>query len=72
MTREIFWLKRHPQYVVEKLVPDLFIKKSKLNIYLDHQSEMLQSFFIVFRSRDLPKYIKTKALQLLLPPIKFL
>ena len=37
----IFFLKNHTQNVVAKLVPDPFIKKSKLSISLDQQSEML-------------------------------
>ena len=31
-----------------KLIPDAFIKKSKLSIYLDLQSEMLYSLFLLY------------------------
>ena len=44
----MFFLKNHTQNVVERLVPDSFIKKSKLSISMDQQSQMLQSFFFLY------------------------
>ena len=37
----IIFLKNHTKNVMEKLVPDPFIKKSKLSESLDQQSEIL-------------------------------
>ena len=41
----MFFLKNLTQNLVEKLVPDPFIKKSKLNIPLDQQPETLCILF---------------------------
>ena len=38
---KIFFLKNHAQNVSEKLVPDTFLKKSKLSISLDQQFKAL-------------------------------
>ena len=47
--------------VVEKLVTEPFIKKSKLTISLNQQSENVIKFVFILRpSRGLPEYIKTK------------
>ena len=45
--------------MVEKQVPDSFLKKSRLSISLDHQSKVLHSLFL-FSSGVLSKYIETK------------
>ena len=37
--------KNHTQNVMDKLVPDPLIKKSKFSIYLDHQLQILSSLF---------------------------
>ena len=56
---ETFFLKNHRQNLVEKLVPDRFLKL-KLSVYLDQQSEILySSFFLFCPSRGLPKYTKS-------------
>ena len=56
------FLKNHRENVVEKLLPDSFLK-SKLNISLDQQSEVSYSlFFIVSVSQGMPKHIETKVL----------
>ena len=56
------FLKNHTENVVEKLLPDPFLK-SKLNIFLDQQSEVSYSlFFIVPVSLGMPKHIETKVL----------
>ena len=47
MTREIFFLKNHVQNKVEKLFPDPFLKKIELSIYLDQQSKVLYSLFLL-------------------------
>ena len=39
-----------------------FSRKSKLSVFLSHQSEHLYSFFIVCLSRRLPKYFEIKGL----------
>ena len=41
--------------MMEKIVPDSFIKKSKLGIFLDQQSENFKNFYrkSKFRSRQL-------------------
>ena len=49
------------QNVVEKLVPDPFLNKSKLNIFLDQQSEFLYDlFFIVYPSQGHQNILKLK------------
>ena len=59
---EILFLKNHTQSVAEKLVPDPFLKKSKLSVPLDQQFEMLYScFYCIFRLR-FTKIYKTKVL----------
>ena len=40
--------------------PKSFSKRSKMSIFLDQLHEILYSFFIVYRSQRLPKYIETK------------
>ena len=56
------FLKNHRENVVEKLLPDSFLK-SKLNISLHQQSEVSYSlFFIVSVSLGMPKHIETKVL----------
>ena len=56
------FLKNHTENVVEKLLPDPFLK-SKLNIFLDQQSQVSYSlFFIVPVSLGMPKHIETKVL----------
>ena len=56
------FLENHTENVVEKLLPDPFLK-SKLNIFLDQQSEVSYSlFFIVPVSLGMPKHIETKVL----------
>ena len=40
-TTSIIFLKNHTKNVMEKIVPDPFIKKSKLSESLDQQSEIL-------------------------------
>ena len=42
--------------------PRPLYKNSKLSIYLDQQSKMLQSVFILCPSQGLPKYIEIKVL----------
>ena len=48
MVWEIFFLKNHPQNVVEKLVPKPFSIKPKLSISLDQKSEILYSLFLLY------------------------
>ena len=56
------FLKNHTENVVEKLLSDPFLK-SKLNIFLDQQSQVSYSlFFIVPVSLGMPKHIETKVL----------
>ena len=45
--RNIF-LKNHTQNVFEKVVGDPFIKKTKLNISLDQQSEMFENLLLLY------------------------
>ena len=40
-------MRNHTQNVLEKLVPDPFIKNQKLKIYLDQQSEMFLGLFLL-------------------------
>ena len=57
--RNIF-LKNYTQHVMEKLVPDPFVKL-ELSISLDQKPELLETV-IVYPRRDLPNYIKFKVL----------
>ena len=41
------FLKNHTQNVVQKLVPDPFLKTTKLSISLDYQSQVLYSLFLL-------------------------
>ena len=55
---EMFFLKNHTQNVMEKLVPDPFIKNSNwAHLWIDSQKFHQVSFY-----RSLLKYIKTKML----------
>ena len=66
---EKFFSKNHTQNLVEKLVPDPFLRL-KLSVYLDQQSEILYSLFFLFCPiRGLPKYTKAKVLPLAFPHI---
>ena len=61
MTCEIFFLK-YTKKCVRDASPRPLYKNSKLSIYLDQQSKMLQSVFILCPSQGLPKYIEIKVL----------
>ena len=43
---KIFFLKNHTQDLVEKLVPEPFIKKSKFSIFLDPVWDVIKVVFI--------------------------
>ena len=45
--RNIF-LKNHTQNVLEKVVGDPFIKKTKFSISLDQQSEMFENLLLLY------------------------
>ena len=44
----IFFFKNDTQNVLEKLFPDLFLKKSKLSISLDQWYKVLWSLFLLY------------------------
>ena len=52
-------MKNHTQNVVEKLVPDLSIKKTNFEC---NSSEMLQSLFLLYVQFEVYKVIKIKVL----------
>ena len=52
----------HTQNMVEKLVPDPFIKKQNWKNLWNNSLKCFKVFFIVCLSRGLPKYIKTNVL----------
>ena len=57
------FLKSHTQNVVEKLVPEPFIKKTEIELISRSTVWKITKFvFIVWPRRDLPKYIKSKML----------
>ena len=47
-TRETFFLKFIHKNKMKKLVPDPFLKKSKLNISPDQKSKVLYSLFLLY------------------------
>ena len=57
-----FFLKTHTQSVVEKLIPNLFLKIQIEHIFGSTFWNFIQLVLIACLSRGLPKYIKTKVL----------